>query len=83
MIMPTHAGIPAAPLRRLAAIAGAAAILVAAVPATGRAQPLGAESGRTFGQHVASCARDMGFDGAHNPGMHQGFAGWPGDDCPQ
>lgn len=28
-----------------------------------------------FGQHVAQCAQ-MGFDGVHNPGMHQGITGW-------
>lgn len=29
-----------------------------------------------FGQHVAACALNEGFDGARNPGMHPGFAGW-------
>lgn len=32
-----------------------------------------------FGQHVTSCVRSMGFDGQHNPGMHQGYAGWSPD----
>ena len=68
--------------RRLASVAGAVAVLVAAAPAGASAQPDGAESGRAFGQHVANCAQQMGFDGAHNPGMHRGFAGWPGGECP-
>lgn len=29
-----------------------------------------------FGQHVQMHAQMMGFDGPHNPGMHQGKAGW-------
>ena len=32
-----------------------------------------------FGQHVRTCAQDMGFDGEHNPGMHQGAQGWSPD----
>ena len=67
--------------RRLAAVAGAATILLA-VPAAAWAQPDGADAGRDFGQHLAGCAREMGFDGTHNPGMHRGLAGWPGHDCP-
>lgn len=69
-------------LRRLIAVAGTAAVLAAAVPGAAVAQPDGAASGRDFGQHVASCAREMGFGGAHNPGVHRGFAGWPGHACP-
>ena len=68
---------PTAALRRLTAITATAAILALAWPATAWAQPDGAESGRVFGQHVAAHANDMRFDGEHNPGMHQGFAGWP------
>lgn len=34
-----------------------------------------------FGRHVASCARDGGFDGAHNPSVHRGPAGWDGGHC--
>ena len=35
-----------------------------------------------FGQHVSICAKTMGFNGEHNPGMHQGFAGWdPSHQC--
>jgi hypothetical protein len=68
--------------RRLAAVL-LAAVLVAAFPAPASAQPDGAEAGPAFGQHVAACARDTGFDGDHNPGMHRGVVGWPGHDCPQ
>lgn len=35
----------------------------------------------TFGSHVSECASTMGFSGAHNPGMHQGAAGWDGMTC--
>ena len=69
---------PTAALRRLTAIIATAAILALAWPATAWAQPDGAESGRTFGQHIAGHSDDMRFDGEHNPGTHRGFAGWPG-----
>ena len=32
-----------------------------------------------FGHHVRTCAQTMGFSGDHNPGMHQGHAGWSAD----
>lgn len=36
-----------------------------------------------FGHHVAQCAQLVGFDGMHNPGMHEGVTGWePGHVCP-
>jgi hypothetical protein len=38
------------------------------------AAPAGADD--QFGQHVRHCAQTMGFDGEHNPGMHQGYADW-------
>lgn len=38
-------------------------------------------SGSDYGHHVVSCAQTHGFDGTHNPGMHQGFAGWDGGSC--
>jgi len=41
-----------------------------------------AATGQEFGQHVRTCAQTMGFSGTHNPGMHQGFAGWnPVETC--
>ncbi len=35
-----------------------------------------ADSNADFGQHVRTCAQTMGFDGMHNPGLHQGISGW-------
>ena len=43
-------------------------------------QPGVANAGE-FGQHVRECAQSHGFDGAHNPGMHFGAAGWHHDGC--
>lgn len=41
-----------------------------------------ADSNGAFGQHVRMCAQMMGFDGMHNPGMHQGKSGWdPSHTC--
>lgn len=34
-----------------------------------------------FGQHVVDCAQTMGFSAEHNPGMHQGAAGWNDMPC--
>ena len=42
-------------------------------------QPAPASAADDFGQHVAACAKDMGFNGGHNPGMHRGSAGWDPD----
>ena len=36
------------------------------------------EGNADFGRHVVTCVHEHGFDGAHNPGMHQGAAGWDG-----
>lgn len=41
--------------------------------------PATASSGEEFADHVRSCRQSMGFDGTHNPGMHQGFSGWHPD----
>lgn len=32
-----------------------------------------------YGQHVRTCAQEMGFSGDHNPGMHNGRSGWSSD----
>jgi len=41
----------------------------------------GASSGASYGACVAHHATtERGFTGDHNPGMHRGFADWPG--CP-
>ena len=45
------------------------------------ASPVAAASGADFGGCAAHHATtERGFTADHNPGMHQGFAGWPG--CP-
>ena len=67
--------------RRLMQGVSAAAIAVAALSVAGPASAQPAPGVQNFGSHVASCARDMGFDGAHNPGMHRGAAGWTGAEC--
>jgi len=60
---------------RLAAAAGALPVLLIG------ASPVAAGSGAVFGDCVAHHATsEGGFTRDHNPGMHQGFAGWPG--CP-
>lgn len=67
------------PIRRLAiaaAVAGAIAILATAAPASAADT-----NSRDFGQHVHICAQTMGFTGNHNPGLHQGYAGWDGMAC--
>jgi Spy/CpxP family protein refolding chaperone len=56
----------------------ATAALVLAMPAAAQAKT---GSGNEFGQHVHMCAQMMGFSGSHNPGMHQGNAGWDGMPC--
>lgn len=59
-----------------------AAATVSLMPVAALADTGAAPTGRDFGQHVAMCAREMGgFTGSHNPGMHQGFAGWDGTTC--
>ena len=65
-------------IRVWAAVAVTAAA-IALIPVTASAETT---TGRDFGQHVANCAQLMGgFSGSHNPGMHQGFAGWDGSAC--
>jgi hypothetical protein len=55
-------------------------IVIAAVVASIVGTPAGAAAestgGQDFGQDVSTCARTMGFDSMHNPGLHHGFAGW-------
>lgn len=59
---------------RMAFAAGALlALLVGASPVAA------ASKGADFGACVAHHATTMGgFSGAHNPGMHRGFADWAG-----
>ena len=64
-------------LRTVVVFAVAGGGLLAAAPAQA------ADSKADFGQHVSACARTMGFDSAHNPGMHPGKSGWmPASTCP-
>lgn len=45
------------------------------------ATPVAASTGAQFGACVARHATtEGGFTNDHNPGIHAGFAGWPG--CP-
>lgn len=53
-------------IRTLVLLAGATTALALALPGTANASASG------YGQHVRHCAQTMGFDGRHNPGMHQG-----------
>jgi len=54
------------------------AALLAAAPSAAQAE-VATDGG--FGQHVRMCAQTVGFTGTHNPGMHQGNAGWDGMTC--
>lgn len=67
--------------RRLMQGVLAAAIAVATLSVAAPASARPAPGVQNFGSHVSHCARDMGFDRAHNPGMHQGAAGWTGSEC--
>lgn len=62
--------------------AGLAAAALALIPTGASAQTGSGGAGSQFGHHVVACAQQMGFSGSHNPGMHQGFAGWNGMACP-
>ncbi|MDN5796790.1 MAG: hypothetical protein L0H79_13685 [Intrasporangium sp.] len=68
-------------MRKLFRATAVLALAGAGVLAAGPAQAANANA--EFGQHVSACAQTMGFDGTHNPGMHQGKSGWePGPMCP-
>lgn len=56
-----------------------AVAMLLSVPATAQAQP--AQAGSGFGQHVSQCAKTMGFNAEHNPGMHHGLSGWESTPC--
>jgi hypothetical protein len=56
-----------------------ALIVVAVMAMTAfAASPAFAATGADYGKHVSTMAKTMGFSGAMNPGMHQGFAGFAG-----
>jgi len=59
------------------ALAAIVTTAVLATPPAAQAEPSGAD----YGQHVRVCAQTMGLSGDHNPGMHQGYAGWNGMTC--
>jgi hypothetical protein len=60
-------------LGRLAVLMASIVLGVVVLPAAASADT---RTGRSdFGDHVVICEQMMGFNGEHNPGMHQGFAG--------
>jgi hypothetical protein len=68
-------------MRKLCRATAVLALAGAGMLAAGSAQAAAADS--DFGQHVSTCAETTGFDGTHNPGMHEGRSGWePGHTCP-
>ena len=67
-------------LAAIPAVGAALLIGPATAQATIAAGPVGAGASE-YGQHVRECAQTMGFSGEHNPGMHQGAAGWNGMPC--
>ena len=60
-------------MKRILIPAAAAAIATVALVVPASAAP---GDGQEFGHHVVHCAQAVGFDGSHNPGMHQGFRGF-------
>jgi hypothetical protein len=65
-------------MTRMLRLAVAAGVLFALLVGV---SPVAAAGGAEFGACVAHHATtERGFSADHNPGMHQGFAGWPG--CP-
>ena len=66
-------------LVRMMVVLSAMVVAVVAMPVVAAAEP---EAGQEFGDHISACAQAVGFDGTHNPGMHEGFADWPAvHDC--
>lgn len=61
-------------LRRTVVVLGAMLAGVVTLPTAAAADGGAIES--DFGSHVVTCEQTMGFDGQHNPGMHQGLVGW-------
>lgn len=69
-------------MRYMSAKLVAAATVTATLVLSPAIASAGTGTGQEFGQHVRMCAQTMGFSGTHNPGMHQGFAGWnPAEAC--
>ena len=66
-------------MKRTLAVLALALVLVLALAAPAFAATGADGAGREFGlDHVSHHAREMGFSGTMNPGVHhQGFSGWP------
>lgn len=63
--------------RKLRLVLAAGALLAMLAAASPVAAATGAEFGACAAHHATT---EGGFSRLHNPGMHQGFAAWPG--CP-
>lgn len=61
-------------LRRALAGAALLGLLVGAIPVAAAASE-GADYGACVAHHAST---EGGVSGDHNPGMHRGFAAWPG-----
>ena len=55
------------------------AVVVGPAAAAGGATGSAPDDPDSYGRHVVACARLMGFDGVHDPGMHHGASGWTAD----
>jgi hypothetical protein len=64
--------------RKITVLATAIVAATLTVLGGGSAQ---AGTGKEFGEHVSTCAQTMGFHAGHNPGTHNGYAGWDGHTC--
>ena len=60
---------------RIIRLVSVAAVLATSVITAAPAQAAPTQAA-DYGQHVKMCAHMMGFDGDHNPGMHQGQTNW-------
>lgn len=56
--------------RGVVSLVMAGAMMLVAGPA------FAASANADYGQHVRHCAQEHGFNGDHNPGLHQGKSGW-------
>lgn len=63
--------------RRITSRSATVALAATVILAGSLTAPAAADD--AFGQHVRTCAQDIGFDGGHNPGSHRGHAGWAPD----
>jgi hypothetical protein len=63
-------------MKRILIPAAAAAVASLALVAPASAAT---GDGQEFGHHVVQCVEAVGFEGSHNPGMHQGLQGFTAD----